>query len=238
MADISLRVVYDSVNYLSHLFKDIGSSKHAPAVAVVDSSGAQVNPAAPVLAAGSAVIGKVGIDQTTPGTTDSVTIKNKGYTSGVVSVTRPSNTTGYTGNDVLGTGSGAAAAAAALTFPNMGPAAGGEIRITSAIFERDASALIAGETTYTLHLYNVTPPSALLDNDPFDLPSGDRAAYLGSINLGTPVDLGSTLYVATDGINKQITLLSSNLFGYLVTVGPYTPASGAVHRIALHAERL
>jgi hypothetical protein len=81
----------------------------------------------------------------------------------------------------------------------------------------------------------VTPPSALADNDPFDLPAGDRAAYLGSINVGTPVDLGSTLYVAQDGINKQVTLASSNLYGYLVTAGAYTPAALVVYRIALHA---
>jgi hypothetical protein len=112
-------------------------------------------------------------------------------------------------------------------------------RLTSSIFERDATALISGETSYTLHLYNVTQPSAQVDNAAFDLVAGDRAAYLGSINLGTPVDLGSTLYVATDGINKQVTLLeSASLFGVLVTVGAYTPASAAVHIGTLHSVSL
>jgi hypothetical protein len=185
-----------------------------------------------VLAAGSNIIGKVGIDQTTPGTTESVTTKTKGYTSGKVSVTRTADTAIYAANDVLGPATGSTAA---ITFPTMGPSAGGEIIITSAEFERDAAGIIAGETSYTLHLYNITPPSALGDNAAFDLPAGDRVSYLGNINLGTPVDLGSTLYIKTDAINMQVTLASGSLFGYLVTVGTYTPVSAAVHVIALHS---
>jgi hypothetical protein len=154
----------------------------------------------------------------------------RGY-SARVSVTRPSNATTFTANDVVGvTGGGTAT----ITFPNMGPGPG-EIVITGASFERDAAAVISGESSYVLHLYNVTQPAAQIDNDAFDLVSGDRASYLGSINLGVPVDLGSTLYVSTDGINKQITLLSSSLFGVLVTVGAYTPVSAAVHIVTLHA---
>lgn len=152
----------------------------------------------------------------------------RGYASGMVSVTRPANTTAYTAGDVVG------AAAAAITFPNMGPSGGGEFMFTSVAFEWDVTAVPSGATTFTLHLYSVTPPSALADNAAFDLPSGDRASYLGSIFLGAPVDLGSTLYVEQHGVNKQVTLASSNVFGYLVTTGAYTPASAAVYRIGLH----
>jgi hypothetical protein len=160
-----------------------------------------------------------------------------GYAA-TVSVTRTADSNAYAANDVIGSATGSTAA---LTFANMGPTNGGEIMITSVAFERDDTALISGETSYTLHLYNVTPPSALGDNAAWDLPSGDRTSYLGSINLGTPVDVGSTLYVAQDGVNKQLTLLysaganSSNLFGYLVTVGAYTPASAGVYKITLHS---
>jgi hypothetical protein len=147
-----------------------------------------------------------------------------------VSVTRPSDSTPYTANDVVGvTGGGTAC----ITFPRIGPA-GGEIMITSTVFQRNATAIISGETSYTLHLYNVTQPSAQIDNAAFDIVAGDQASYLGLINLGTPVDLGSTLYVESNGINKQVTLLeSASLFGVLVTVGAYTPASAAVHIITL-----
>lgn len=189
--------------------------------------GAVTQSGAWVLSAGSALIGKVGIDQTTPGTTDSVSVKNQGFSS-AVSVTRPANTTAYAAGDVVG------ATAAAITFPSMGPS-GKEIMITSAAFEIDAAAIISGETSYRLYLYNVTPPSALADNAAFDIPSGDRASFLGFVDLGTPVDLGSTLYVEGNAINKQLTLSGTSLFGYLVTNGAFTPTSARVHKITLHS---
>lgn len=154
----------------------------------------------------------------------------QGY-SARVQIIRPSDTTTYGAGDVVGvTGGGAGC----ITFPNMGPGAG-DIMITSASFQRNASALIASEAGYTLHLFNIAQPSAQVDNAAFDIATGDQASYLGSISLGTPVDLGSTLYIGTDGINKQVTLLSTSLFGVLVTAGAYQPVSAAVHVVTLHA---
>jgi len=199
------------------------------AVSVLKQISASVQ-APPALAAGSALVGKVGIDQTTPGTTNLVSVASNGY-SAAVTLTRTADTNAYAANDVLGAATGSTAA---LTFTSMGPSAG-RIMLTGATFEIDATAIISGETSYLLHLYNITPPSALGDNTAFDLPSGDRASYLGSVNLGTPVDLGSTLYIGADAIGKPIKLSGTSLFGYLVTVGAYTPTSARVHVITLHA---
>ncbi|TAL08057.1 MAG: hypothetical protein EPO02_13780 [Nitrospirae bacterium] len=152
-------------------------------------------------------------------------------TSARVSVTRTADTNAYTANDVLGSATGSTAA---LTFPLMGPS-GGRIMITSTTLEIDASSIPAGMTSFRLHLYNVTPPSAYGDNVAWDIASGDRASYLGFIELGTPNDLGSTLYIQTDGINKQLKLAGTSLFGYLVTSGGYTPASGTVHVVTVQA---
>lgn len=149
-----------------------------------------------------------------------------------VQITRPSDTTTYAAGDVVGiTGGGTAC----ITFANMGPAAG-DIIITSARFQRNATALISGESTYTLHLFNITQPGAQADNAVFDIAAGDQASYLGHINLGMPVDRGSTLHVQQDNINKQVTLLSTSLFGVLVTDTGYQPASAAVHAIELHSQ--
>lgn len=198
---------------------------------IVNAAGTIVDPAAPVIGAGTAVIGKVGIDQTTPGTTNLVQLPTTGY-GARVQITRPSDTTTYGVADVVGvTGGGTAC----ITFPNMGPAAGGEIVITSARFQRNVTALAASETSYTLYLFSIAQPSALADNAPFDIAAGDQASYLGKISLGTPVDEGATIGVDTDGINKQVTLASSSLFGVLVTAGAYQPASAAVHVVNLHA---
>lgn len=171
------------------------------------------------------------IDQTTPGATNLVQIASQGYGGIPVSFTRTNDTNLYAANDVLGAATGSTAA---LEFANMGPSAG-RIILTSAELEIDASAIPSGMTSFLLHLYSVTPPSALGDNAAFDLPSGDRASYLGVINLGTPIDLGSTLYVKTDGINSQFKLAGTSLFGYLVTVGTYTPTAQVVKKITLHS---
>lgn len=158
---------------------------------------------------------------------------SSGYAASVT-LTRTSDTAPYLANDVVGSATGSTAA---LTFSSIGPS-GKEIVITSVAFEIDASAVISGETTYRLYLYNVTPPSALGDNAAWDLPSGDRASFLGYVDLGAPVDLGSTLYVENNIVNKQITLASANLFGYLVTNGAHTPTSARVYKITLHSTAL
>lgn len=112
--------------------------------------------------------------------------------------------------------------------------AGGELMITSAVFEVHHTALIASEGAYDFHLYNVTPPSARADNAVWDLPSGDRAAYIARFPLGTPVDIGSTLRIATDGINKQITVPTGGIcFAELVTVPAFTPTA-VVRKVTLH----
>lgn len=156
-------------------------------------------------------------------------LPSRGY-SAAVALTRTADTNAYAANDVLGAATGSTAA---LTFASMGPS-GADVMITSAALEIDASAVISGETSYRLYLYNVTPPSALGDNVAWDLPSGDRASFLGYVDLGTPVDLGSTLYVQTDNINTQIKLSGTSIFAYLVTIGAYTPTSARVHKITLH----
>lgn len=153
-----------------------------------------------------------------------------------VSLTRTADTNAYLANDVVGAATGSTAA---LTFDGIGPAAGGEVMITTARFEIDLAAVISGMTSFRLYFYSATPPSALGDNAAWDLPSGDRASFRGYIDLGSPVDLGSTLYVETTQINKQILVPSGgSLFAYLVTNGAYTPGSGDVFKITLHSVAL
>lgn len=116
----------------------------------------------------------------------------------------------------------------------LGAPSASNIRILSAELQVDVSAVQSGETSYRLYLYGVTPPSALADNAAFDVPSGDRASFLGHIDLGAPIDLGSTLYVQTPDVNKDIKLSGTSLFGYLVTNGAFT-ATAAARKVTLHA---
>lgn len=119
----------------------------------------------------------------------------------------------------------------AQTFA-LGAISGSRIMITSASLEIDGGT--AEATAWRLYLYNVTPPSALADDATWDLPSGDRASYLGYVDLGTAVDLGSTQWVETNIINKQIKLAGTSVFGYLVNLTTLTPAAVA-HIVTLHA---
>lgn len=136
-----------------------------------------------------------------------------------VTVTRPANMTPYTAGDVVG---------GVIAFTAMG-VAGSHAMLTSVDLRIDIAAIPSGMTSFRLYLYSVTPPSALADNAVWDLPAGDRAAFITYIDLGSPLDLGSTLFVQTDGISKHIKLGAAEtaLYGYLVTTTGFTPAANA-----------
>lgn len=131
-------------------------------------------------------------------------------------VTRPANTTPYTAGDVVG------GAIPLSAFNGTGDAL-----ITSCDLRIDVSAIPAGMTSFRLHLYRDSPPSAIADNAAWDLPSGDRAYYSGYIDLGSPADLGSTLFCEVEQVNKQIRLTGTAMYGYLVTNGAFTPAANS-----------
>lgn len=129
-------------------------------------------------------------------------------------------TAAYAANDAVGP----SGAAAALEFSGMGPK-GAEVMITSVWLRIDTPALISGEGAYRLALFNVTPPSALNDSGNFDIPAGDRNAFLGFVDIGTPVDEGSSLWVENNGLLKQVTLSSAGLWAYLISNAAYTPTA-------------
>jgi hypothetical protein len=101
----------------------------------------------------------------------------------------------------------------------------------------DAELLInsgtAQATAWRLYIYNVTPPSATADDGAWDLPSGDQASFLGYIDLGTAIDLGSTQWVENHGVNKTIKLSGTGVFGYLVNLTTLTTAAVA-HTVKLY----
>jgi hypothetical protein len=120
----------------------------------------------------------------------------------------------------------------AQEFTHIGPP-GGRVKIVG------ASLLINGGTVegsaWQLHLFNVTPPSALADDGAFLLASGDQASHLGYIDFAQAVDIGSALYIQTNNIFKPIKLLTSSVFAYLINTTTITPQNVA-HVVTLHAE--
>lgn len=155
-------------------------------------------------------------------TGSSLTVDGKAYRS-TVTITRPSNTTAYTAGDVVGSTGGSAI----LTLSGIGPSAG-FILIQSAALIFSDSTVPAGMGAFRVHFYNASP-TAIADNAPFDLVSGDRALYMGYIDLSAPQDLGSTIYTQVDYPGRLIRLAtaSTSLFAQIETRGAYTPVSAS-----------
>jgi hypothetical protein len=146
-----------------------------------------------------------------------------------VSVTRPANTTAYDAFDVVDS-----ASTGVIEFPNISVTGGGAIVILYASLMVNVDAIPAGMGSFKLHLYS-SAPTAIADNDPYNLPSDDRTKYLGAITLGTPADLGATLFIEDDNVRKFVVTSGSSLFAIAQTVAGFTPSSGAVKTWSLAA---
>jgi hypothetical protein len=110
---------------------------------------------------------------------------------------------------------------------------GSIIRVLSAVVKIGVAEVPSGQTGYRLQCFSVTPPSAQGDNDLWTLAAGDLDAYLGSIDLGSPVDVGGALYVKTQGVDTDLRLITGSMFTRLVTNGGHTAAAVA-RSVILH----
>jgi hypothetical protein len=152
--------------------------------------------------------------------------------SASASITRPENATPYSANDVVSiTGAGEV-----ITFANVSGITGNKIKITRAWMRIDVNAVPSGMSGFFLHLFNALP-TAIADNSAYNLPSADRAKYLGNIYIPTPDDLGDTLFSSIKNIESQYKLSGTALYGVLVTVGAFTPAGNSeVYNVGIEVE--
>ena len=152
----------------------------------------------------------------------SLTVDGKAYRA-AVTITRPSNTTAYTAGDVVGDTGGSAI----LTLSNIGPS-GGYVLIQSVSLVFSDSSVPSGMSGFRLHLYQ-TSPTAIADNAVFDLASGERATYMGFVDIPSPADFGSSLYTQVDYVGRLVKLASASttLYAELETRGAYTPVSAS-----------
>jgi hypothetical protein len=138
--------------------------------------------------------------------------------------TRPSDTTAYTAGDVYG---------GLQTFSSIG-ISNSSVVVTSVSLRLNVTSVPSGMAGFRLHLYSAAP-SSLADNAVWSLTTGDRSIYEGYVDLAVPTAIGSSiLYSQNDYINKQVKLTTSALYGYLVTLGSYTPASATTSTIEIH----
>lgn len=149
-----------------------------------------------------------------------------------VAVTRPDNTTAYAALDVLGTDPGTV-----MEFPNIAPVGGGPIMLLYAALRVDVGSIPSGMGQVRLHFYD-SAPAAIADNAAYNLPAGDRAKYLGYLTLGTPLDLGDTLFSEDDFLRKQLIATSSSIFAIAQTLSAFTPTASTVKNWELRAAEL
>ena len=156
-------------------------------------------------------------------------VKSGGKTSSA-SQTRPNNQTPYDINDVVGTD-----AAAVMELTNVSAVAGSTILITGAHMRIDVNAVPSGMGGFLVHLFNAAP-TAITDNLAYNLIAADRAKYLGSIIVATPVDFGDTLW-SENAVSKEVTLAtgSTSLFAVTTTLSAFTPSASTVKTLILNA---
>lgn len=150
------------------------------------------------------------------------------------SITRPADALPYAAGDVVADSD---SVPTVLEFASIGPS-GGRIEVTLATHRIDVAAVPSGMADFRLHLYDAEP-TAIADKVAFNLPNGDRAKYLGHVDITTPLDLGDTLWGQAD-FSREFKLAdgSTSLWGIVETIGAYTPSASDVHTIGLKAVRV
>jgi hypothetical protein len=173
--------------------------------------------------------GDIGLQRRSDGTYASL-VTGGAYRS-TATITRPSNTTAYTAGDVVGDTGGSAI----ISLSAAGPS-GGFVIIQSVSLVFSDSTAPSGMGAFRLHLYSASP-TAIADNAAFDLLSGERASYMGFIDLPAPQDFGSTLYTQADYVGRLVKLAaaSSSVFVEIETRGAYTPVSASTIALRVNA---
>ncbi|MBA2704914.1 MAG: hypothetical protein H0U60_13815 [Blastocatellia bacterium] len=193
-----------------------------------------------VLATGTNIIGKVGIDQTTVGTTNRI-VAGGVSTRVLTALTRPADTTAYTAKDAI---ANATTSPATLSFTGVARTTGGSGYIVKAMI---LTSLTTCVETFKLHLYNAAP-TALNDNAACTAPLyADAASYVGTILFPACATEGTgstaAYAVAVPGTTatanlplKFVTNADANLYGLLEAVIGFTPASAQTFSIILSSE--
>lgn len=189
-----------------------------------------------VIVAGTAILGKVAIDQVTTnanevvtktGSVTSATIVNTGKQASAT-ITLDAGVGAHAALDVVST-----AAGAVLSFASLG-AANDLICILGSRVKYDGAAVPTASTGYRLHLYNASP-TAIADNAAFNVPTADLAKYIGYIPISVLVDNGDTCISWDNNINFTAKLAGTGLYGILQCMSAETPAASAVFTILLNS---
>jgi hypothetical protein len=192
-----------------------------------------------VLAAGTAIVGKVGIDQTTPGTTNGVQVNAAlpagtntiGAVSAGVNViagntlTRPANTTAYAFGQLI-----ANTTSSGITVPTIAAARGTNVPTAAVRCRLQKTNTSTTNAIYRVHFWNAAPTVTNGDGGAF-VPT--FANYCGSFDvtcnlagsdfafgIGGPTLGSSMAFIPASG--------TSNLYYLIEARAAYTPVSGEI----------
>lgn len=119
----------------------------------------------------------------------------------------------------------------AATFSTVGTS-GKLVMLCGASFSIDTTTPVA--SAFRLHLFNAAP-TVIADDANFNVVSADIGKYLGFIDLGTAIDLGSTCqWIEVNGLAKPVQLTTANIVGYLQNIATVT-LEAVAHKVTLFA---
>lgn len=199
------------------------------------------------LPAGTALVGKVGIDQTTPGTTNRVDvgtiaagtthIGNVGGDTKTVTATfaRPGDTTAYAANDAV---ADSTSAPTAMSLASVVAANAGTGYITAVMLQK--STVTATNAAFRVWLWNATP-TLVNDNAAYTLLWADRAKLIGYVDLVLRSEgSGSDTAVGLDDSRRipfTCAVADTHLFATLTAEAAYAPGNAENFLLSVTVER-
>ena len=163
-----------------------------------------------------------------------VEFKSVAYKS-VTFITRPNDSVSYSSGDVI---SNSTASPTALTFSGMGPVQG-HVVIDTVEMYCNSNAVPSGNAPFRLHLYS-TEPTAINDNAPYNLVSGDLNSYQGYTEISGFQDLGDTIFALASNIKHHVVMASgeTNVYGILEIRGDCPSAPEKIITLTLKGSQL
>lgn len=177
------------------------------------------------IGAGTSLLGKVSIDQTTANANEVVLKPIGKVATGSVTI---GTGAAHVAGDVVSTDAGTI-----IQF-DTGLAVGSSGYILSSLTTLNQNAVFSAGAGYTLRLFNASP-TAQATNEAFNLAAADEAKYIGYITIGILADLGDICAIDDIGQNKPFKLAAADtkLYGKLVCNGGETTISGKIITINL-----
>jgi hypothetical protein len=170
----------------------------------------------------------VGIDQTTPGTTNRVQAGATKIITGTF--TRPNDTTAYAANDGV---TNATSSPSPITFANAVQGAGLGAVLRTAIMRKSTTAIT--NATFRLYLFDITPTVVPNDNAAYSLAIADGANLIGTIDFSLVAgsDFAWGVGTLSPDVQPFVVAVGTSIFGIAQVLAAYAPGAQEVFTFEL-----